>query len=81
MTKYKVILDRDKCIGTASCVAVAPRFWDLQDDGKVVLLSSRFNEETNKSELIIEIEQDLLENKEAAEVCPVSAITIEKIED
>lgn len=81
MAKYKIILDRDKCIGTASCVAVAPRFWDLQDDGKVMLLDSKFNEETNKYELIIETDQDLLENKEAEDVCPVNAIKVEKIED
>lgn len=81
MTKYKVTLDRDKCIGTASCVAVAPKFWDLQDDAKVMLLNSKFNEETNKWELIIETEEDLTMNKEAESVCPVDAIKVEKLED
>ena len=81
MPKYKVILDRDRCIGTASCLVVAPRFWELQDDGKVMLLGSKFNEETNKWELIIETEEDILENQEAENVCPVDAIKIEKLED
>ncbi|MBS3149154.1 ferredoxin [Candidatus Woesearchaeota archaeon] len=81
MAKYKVTLDRDKCIGTASCVAVAPKFWELQDDGKIMLLESKLIEETNQWELIIETEQDLLENKEAEGVCPVDAIIVEKLED
>ena len=80
MPKYKVILDREKCIGNASCVAVAPRFWELQDDGKVMLIDSKLNDETNKWELIIETEEDLFENQEAENVCPVNAIKIEKLE-
>lgn len=81
MAKYKVILYRDKCIGTASCMAVAPKFWELQEDGKIMLLESKLNEETNQWELIVESEQDLLENKEAEDVCPVNAIKVEKLED
>ena len=81
MAKYKVILDRDRCIGTASCMAVAHRFWDLQDDGKIMLINSKINEETNKWELIVETEEDLMENQEAESVCPVSAIKVEKLED
>ncbi|MBS3146284.1 ferredoxin [Candidatus Woesearchaeota archaeon] len=81
MPKYKVILDRDRCIGSGSCTVVAPRFWDLQEDGKVTLLDSLFNKETNKWEIIVEAEEDVIENKEAENACPVTAIKIEKIED
>jgi len=81
MPKYKVILDRDRCIGSGSCTAVAPRFWDLQEDGKVTLVDSVFNQESNKWELIIEAQENYIENHEAENACPVTAIKIEKLED
>ena len=37
MVKYKIIFDRDACIGALSCNAVSPDFWKLSEDGKVDL--------------------------------------------
>ena len=80
MVKYKIIFDRDACIGALSCNAVASKFWKLSEDGKVDLKDSIFNEKTGKHELIIE-EKDLTENKDAESVCPVYAIKIEKLKE
>ena len=80
MAKYKIEFDRELCIGAVACTAVAPDFWPTSDDGKVDLVNATYNEETKKWELIIE-EKDFEVNKESAEVCPVEAIKITKIDE
>lgn len=81
MTKYKIIFDRETCIGVLACAAASPNFWIPAKDGKVDLDKATYNEETKKWELIIESEEDLRMNKLAEDVCPVFAIKIEKIEE
>jgi len=80
MPKYKIEFDRELCIGAIACTAVAESFWPRSDDGKVDLTGSTYNEQTKKWELIIE-EKDHEINKEAADVCPVDAIVIIKIDE
>lgn len=38
MSRPRVVLDRDVCIGAGNCVLAAPKAFDLDDDGVVVLL-------------------------------------------
>ena len=80
MAKYKVEFDRELCIGALACNAVAPEIWPRSEDGKVDLTGAAYNEQTKRWKIIIE-EKDLQINKESAEVCPVEAIIITKIED
>lgn len=80
MPSHKVIYDRDACVGAFSCVAASPDFWSYTDDGKADLKSASYNVEKKRWELLIE-EKDLEEHKAAADVCPVVAIVIEKIEE
>lgn len=80
MAKYKIEFDRELCIGALACTAVAENFWPTSDDGKVDLTGATYNEQTKKWELIID-EKDYEINKDAAEVCPVDAIIVTKIED
>ncbi len=63
----KVIVDKEKCIGCGACASVEPSVFLINpDDGK-----SEANAEGCTSE-------DCIENcKEAASVCPVTAIRIE----
>lgn len=35
----KIIVDRELCIGAASCVAIAPGVFELDSDNKAVVLS------------------------------------------
>ena len=35
---YKIKVDRDLCIGAASCIAVAPKVYELDNEGKAVIL-------------------------------------------
>ena len=80
MAKYRIIFDREACIGALACNVVAPEFWKLAKDGKVDLASAKYNKETDKFELVID-EKWLVKNEDAAKVCPVTAIILEKIED
>lgn len=56
-------IDRDLCIGAATCIALAPKAWALDDEAKAIILDTS-EEETNEALL------------EAAKGCPVMAIFI-----
>lgn len=56
-------IDRDLCIGAATCVALAPKAWALDDEAKAIILDTSA-EETDTALL------------EAAKGCPVMAIFI-----
>ena len=57
--------DLGACQGYANCVIGAPEYFDLDDDGVVVLLRSEVPE------------ADRARVTEAARSCPVSALTVE----
>lgn len=80
MAKYKIIFDREVCIGALACNAVAEHLWPRSEDGKVDLAGSAFNEETKKWELVVD-EKECQISKDSADVCPVEAIKVVKIED
>lgn len=59
----KIVIDRNKCIGAASCISIAPDGFDLDDEGKAVLKRTyvQYDDET----LLM-----------AAKVCPTRSITV-----
>lgn len=63
---YKIIIDRILCIGAASCVAVAPKTFRLDNEAKAILLDVTRDEDN----IILD----------AAKACPTNAITIIKEE-
>lgn len=56
----KIVIDRDLCIGAASCVVIAPETFQMDEENKAYLVSL----EGNDAETI----------KMAAESCPTKAI-------
>ena len=78
MAKYRVIFDKEACIGVLACVPVNPKYWESDDQGKVILKGGKLNKD-GKWEIIID-EKDLQMNIDSAEICPVLAIVVEKIE-
>ncbi len=62
--KLKVWVDRDLCIGAATCVAIAPKTFLLDSQAKAIILDTV---ELDTDEAIID----------AAKGCPVAAIIIE----
>jgi ferredoxin len=57
-----VAVDRSRCIGAGHCVSVAPRTFDQDDAGLVVLVAGA--------------EVDADEVRAAAELCPAAAIAL-----
>lgn len=60
---YSMSIDRSLCIGAATCVAIAPKAWALDDEAKAIILDT-VDQETDESLM------------EAAKGCPVMAIII-----
>ena len=60
----KITVDRDVCIGAASCVGVAPGVFELDDEYKSVVKDP--GGETPET------------IRQAAAACPVGAITVEE---
>jgi len=58
----KVQVDRDACISAASCVAIAPGVFQLDDEGKAYVVKA----DGDTEQAIIE----------AAKSCPVQCITV-----
>ncbi len=72
----KVVVDRNKCIGAAPCVAVAPSVFELDGEGKAIVLESAKNG-ADGDKIIIKTEAaDDATLKMAAESCPVQAIIL-----
>lgn len=64
--KYRIRIDRNLCIGAASCVALAIKTFALDEENKAVIIS----EDQDSAESI----------KMAAESCPTKAIILENVE-
>ncbi len=77
MTNFKIEHDRPGCIGCGACASVAPEFWKMSDaDGKSDLIGSN---EIKDGATIVKEElemEDLKNNREAADSCPVNVIHI-----
>lgn len=80
MPKYKVKVDRELCIGAASCVAVAPNTFDLDSEGKAVI---KKKDGTQTSDFVAY--EDINDNEtnimNASRSCPVNAIIIVEVDD
>jgi ferredoxin len=63
--KYKVEILRDKCIGAASCVAIAPKVFALDKEQKAIIIG---DDELDDMKLL------------AAQSCPTMAIVVTDIE-
>ncbi len=64
--KFKITIDRNLCIGAASCVALAMKTFELDEENKAVIV----DEGGDDAETI----------KLAAESCPTKAIILENAE-
>jgi ferredoxin len=79
MSKFKIIHERPKCIACGSCAAVAPDHWEMsQEDGLADLKKCTMNGENE--EKLVSDEAEVVKHREAAEVCPVQIIHVEKVE-
>ena len=60
---WTIEVDANACIGASPCVGVAPKTFELNDEGRAVIIRS--------------VDEDTIENiLNAARSCPVSAIKV-----
>lgn len=62
----KVTCDFDKCTGLGLCESISPDYFEVNDEGLLVLLREDVTDET------------LAEIEEAVEACPTEALRIER---
>ncbi len=73
--KYKIVYDRDICIGAASCVAVNPDRWQLDPQNKAILSEGKQTDKPNIFEREID-DSTFQADLDAAKSCPVNCIHI-----
>jgi len=64
----KITINKQKCIGCGSCTAVCPDLFELEDD-RAQLKKEAENKEDDETKKCAQ---------EAADICPVQAIKVEK---
>ena len=74
----KIIIDRNLCIGAASCVVVAPEVFEMDDENKAVILlkgDKKEQDEATKDQLMTDLDDETI--LLAAQSCPTQAIILE----
>ena len=75
MTKYKIEVDRKNCISAGSCYSLDPLHFEMDKNQKSMVKGG----ETNDAERQAQAQQEL-ETQQAAQACPVHAISVTKKE-
>ena len=73
--RYKVIFDRDMCIGAAACATAHPAGWEIdKEDGKANLVGGQ-KVGVEKFEMVFD-ESQYKSFLDSSEVCPVSGCIV-----
>ncbi len=71
---FKIIHERNKCIGCAVCASVCPKYFEMSDsDG----LANLKNSAENNGIYELTAEEEINCAKEAADICPVKILKVE----
>ncbi|PIN73455.1 ferredoxin [Candidatus Woesearchaeota archaeon CG10_big_fil_rev_8_21_14_0_10_45_16] len=76
MAKYKVLHFKKDCISCGACAAIAPEYWEMDEEGMADLKGSK--KVDDHYELDIDSEEAKAINQEAADVCPVNIIHVKE---
>ncbi|MGQ9781051.1 MAG: ferredoxin [Nitrososphaeria archaeon] len=78
---YKITVDRELCIACGAAPTACPKLYYLGSDNGKNRVVEKYSKETNTNISIGIVPDELYRcAKEGADVCPVSAITLEKLE-
>lgn len=76
MPKIRIEYEHDVCVGTAACAAMDPKHFEMLDDGKSHIISSK-EEKPEKWAWEGDVPEEELPNiMTAAQACPVNAIHV-----
>lgn len=65
----KVVVDKTRCVGSGMCTSIAPTFFDLDDDGSLVV--------KNDGEVDPSDAQAVTAVEDAVACCPMEALRLE----
>lgn len=77
MDKHLVRHFKKDCISCGACAAIAPEYWEMDEEGLAHLKESKIV--NAHFELDIDTEEARAANQEAADCCPVNIIKVEKV--
>jgi ferredoxin len=60
----RVVVDRERCVGSGSCEALAPAVFEVDDDGVLALLRPE------------PADDELADVRDAVQACPTRALTL-----
>lgn len=79
--RYRIVYDREGCIGAAACVAAYPERWSLMDDGKADVIGEGVKRNDDNTEQTLEFtEEEFQKMMDSAQACPVNVIHIIDLE-
>lgn len=79
--RYKIVYDREGCIGAAACVAAYPERWSLVDDGKADIIGDGATKNDDNTQQELEFsEEEFQKMMDAAQSCPVNVIHVVDLE-
>jgi len=70
--EMKIKVDKDKCIGCGTCVALAPKTFELRDDSKAYVIEPPGDVKSRGDHVPFRDDEETI--KEAIDSCPVDAI-------
>ena len=81
--KFRIIHEKEVCIGCGACAAVCPSHWEMDDNGKSHVKGSTLKEQNEMGTPGVSVNEvleldDIGANEEAAAVCPVNCIHVKK---
>lgn len=80
MSKYRITVDRVKCIACGAAPATCPDVFELGSDNGKNKVVDKYSVELTQEKSIGVIPEEVYEcAKSGADVCPVGAITIEEV--
>ena len=73
--RYKIVYDRNACIGAVSCAAINPNRWKMDPENKAELLGGNKTDKPGTFEREID-DKTFQADLDAAKSCPVNCIHI-----
>ncbi len=78
MAEHKILHFKKDCISCGACAAIAPDYWEMDEEGMAHLKGSKPVD--SHFERDIETGEARAANQDAADCCPVNIIKVEKKE-
>jgi ferredoxin len=77
MSKYKIEINREECISCGTCYSIDTKHFESDEEGKAQVINGKTDENSSAGTFD---DDEIEQAQEAEDSCPVSVITINKIQ-